>query len=147
MANVQTILDQKGKTIISIGPDDVLSHALLKLAEHKIGALLVLNEQGDIKGILSERDIVRHFSKRLEHLNTSSIKVREVMTTGVTYVKPHQSSEDCLQLMTAGHFRHLPVVDGDKVIGMISIGDVVKAALDERDFQIGELEHYITNAY
>lgn len=147
MANVQSILDQKGKLVISIGPDDPLSHALLKLTEHKIGALLVLNEQGDIKGIISERDIIRHFSKKLEHLNTASIKVREVMTTGVTYVKPHQSSEDCLQLMTAGHFRHLPVVEDDKVIGMISIGDVVKAALDERDFQIGELEHYITNAY
>lgn len=147
MANVQSILDQKGSTVISIGPDDALSHALLKLTEHKIGALLVLNEQGDIKGILSERDIIRHFSKRLEHLNTGSIKVREVMTTGVTYIKPHQSSEDCLQLMTAGRFRHLPVVDGEKVIGMISIGDVVKAALEERDFQIGELEHYITNAY
>jgi len=140
MANVQSILDKKGSTVISIGPDDALSHALLKLTEHKIGALLVLNEQGDIKGILSERDIIRHFSKRLEHLNTGSIKVREVMT-------PHQSSEDCLQLMTAGRFRHLPVVDGEKVIGMISIGDVVKAALEERDFQIGELEHYITNAY
>ncbi|MDD3057352.1 MAG: CBS domain-containing protein [Sphaerochaeta sp.] len=147
MANVQSILDQKGSAVFSISPEEALSHALLQLTEHKIGALLVLNEQGDIKGILSERDIIRHFSKKLEHLNTAQIKVREVMTTGVTYVKPHQSLEDCLQLMTAGRFRHLPVVDDDKVVGMVSIGDVVKAALEERDFQIGELEHYITNAY
>ena len=147
MANVQSILDQKGGTVYSIRPEDVLSHALLKLTEHKIGALLVLDEQGAIKGILSERDIIKHFSKRLEHLNTASIPVSEVMTTGVTYVKPHQSLEDCLQLMTAGRFRHLPVMDNDKIVGMISIGDVVKSALDERDFQIGELEHYITNAY
>ncbi len=147
MANVQSILDQKGSAVFSISPEEALSHALLQLTEHKIGALLVLNEQGDIKGILSERDIIRHFSKKLEHLNTAQIKVREVMTTGVTYVKPHQSLDDCLHLMTAGRFRHLPVVDDDKVVGMISIGDVVKAALEERDFQIGELEHYITNAY
>jgi CBS domain-containing protein len=147
MANVQSILDQKGSNVFSITPEDALSHALLQLTEHKIGALLVLNEQGDIKGILSERDIIRHFSKKLEHLNTAQIKVSEVMTTGVTYIKPHQSLEDCLQLMTAGRFRHLPVVENDKVVGMISIGDVVKAALEERDFQIGELEHYITNAY
>ncbi len=147
MANVQSILDQKGSTVYTITPDDTLAHALLKLTEHKIGALLVLNENGDIKGILSERDIVRHFSRKLEHLNTASIPVKEVMTTGVTYVKPHQNLEDCLHLMTAGRFRHLPVVEDDKLVGMISIGDVVKAALDERDFQIGELEHYITNAY
>lgn len=147
MANVETILDQKGKNVYSITPDDSLAHALLKLTEHKIGALLVLNENGDIKGIISERDIIRHFSRKLEHLNTAAIPVKEVMTTGVTYVKPHQSLDDCLQLMTAGRFRHLPVVDGEDVVGMISIGDVVKAALEERDFQIGELEHYITNAY
>lgn len=147
MANVQSILDQKGSSVFSIRPDDVLSHALLQLTEHKIGALLVLDEKGAIKGILSERDIVRHFSRKMEHLNTGSIPVSEVMTTGVTCVKPHQSLEDCLQLMTAGRFRHLPVVENDKLLGMVSIGDVVKAALEERDFQIGELEHYITNAY
>jgi CBS domain-containing protein len=134
MANVQSILDQKGSNVFSITPEDALSHALLQLTEHKIGALLVLNEQGDIKGILSERDIIRHFSKKLEHLNTAQIKVSEVMTTGVTYIKPHQSLEDCLQLMTAGRFRHLPVVENDKVVGMISIGDVVKAALEEKRF-------------
>ncbi len=147
MANVQSILDQKGNAVYSIKPDDVLAHALLQLTEHKIGALLVLSEEGVIKGIISERDIIRHFSRRLEHLNTAEIKVKDVMTTHVTYVKPHQSAEDCLQLMTAGRFRHLPVMEDDKVIGMISVGDVVKVALEERDFQIGELEHYITNAY
>ncbi len=147
MANVQTILDQKGTTVFSITPEDTLAHALLKLTEHKIGALLVLNEQGDIKGIISERDIIRHFSHKLEHLNTASVLVKEVMTVGVTCIKPEQTLDECLQLMTAGRFRHLPVLVDDKVVGMISIGDVVKAALEERDFQIGELEHYITNAY
>ncbi|AEV28654.1 CBS-domain-containing membrane protein [Sphaerochaeta pleomorpha str. Grapes] len=147
MANVQSILDQKGSKVFSIKPDDTLSHALLQLTEHKIGALLVLDERGAIKGILSERDIVKHFSRKTEHLNTAAIKISEVMTKGVTYVKPHQSLEDCLQLMTAGRFRHLPVMEDDKVVGMISIGDVVKAALEERDFQIDQLEHFITNPY
>ena len=147
MANVQSILDEKGSKVFSIGPDESLSHALLRLTEHKIGALLVLDEDQNIKGILSERDIIRHFSRKLEHLNTASIPVREVMTTAVTHVNPSQSLEDCLQLMTAGHFRHLPVVNGEKLVGMISIGDVVKLSLKERDFQIGELEQYITSPY
>ena len=148
MSNVQSILDQKGSPVFSITPDDVLAHALLQLNERKVGALLVLNEAGDIKGILSERDIVRYFSRRIQHVNTTEIKVKEVMTAGVTCVKRHQSLEDCLQLMTVGRFRHLPVVDDSgKVMGMVSIGDVVKAVLDAKDFQIGELEQYITSAY
>jgi CBS domain-containing protein len=147
MANVQSILDQKGSKVYSIQPDDTLSHALLQLTEHKIGALLVLDDQGMIKGILSERDIVKHFSRKTAHPNTAAVKISDVMTKGVTYVKPHQSLDDCLQLMTAGRFRHLPVMDEEKVIGMISIGDVVKAALEERNFQIDQLEHFITNPY
>ena len=147
MANVQSILDEKGSKVFSIKADDSLSHALLQLTEHKIGALLVLDDEKNIKGILSERDIIRHFSRKLEHLNTASIEVREVMTSAVTYVNPTQSLDDCLQLMTAGHFRHLPVVEGEKLVGMISIGDVVKLSLHERDFQIGELEQYITRPY
>lgn len=147
MANVQSILDVKGNKVFSIRAEDSLSHALLQLTEHKIGALLVVDEENAIKGILSERDIIRHFSHKLEHLNTASIPVREVMITAVTHVSPSQSLEDCLNLMTAGHFRHLPVVDGEKVVGMISIGDVVKLSLHERDSQIGDLEQYITSPY
>ena len=147
MANVQSILDEKGSKVFSIRAEDSLSHALLQLTEHKIGALLVVDEENNIKGILSERDIIRHFSHKLEHLNTASITVREVMITAVTHVNPSQSLEDCLKLMTAGHFRHLPVVDGEKVVGMISIGDVVKLSLHERDSQIGDLEQYITSPY
>lgn len=147
MANVQSVLDEKGSKVHGIAPDASLSHALLQLTEHKIGALVVLDEAKNIKGILSERDIIRHFSRKLEHLNTASILVKDVMTTAVTHVNPTQSLDDCLQLMTAGHFRHLPVVEGEKLVGLISIGDVVKRSLEERDFQIGELEQYITSPY
>ncbi len=147
MANVQSILDEKGSKIFSISAEDSLSHALLKLTEHKIGALLVVDEENNIKGILSERDIIRHFSRKLEHLNTATLPVREVMTTAVTHVSASKSLDECLKLMTAGHFRHLPVVEGEKLVGLISIGDVVKLSLEERDTQIGELEQYITNPY
>ena len=145
MANVQSILDRKGTTVFNINPNDTLSHALLEMTEHKIGALLVMDDQGSVKGILSERDIIKHFSRKIEHHNTALVKISEVMTKEVTYVKPYQSLDDCFQLMTTGRFRHLPVIVSNKVVGIISIGDVVKAALEERDFQINQLEHFIMN--
>ncbi|MDD3367029.1 MAG: CBS domain-containing protein [Sphaerochaetaceae bacterium] len=145
MSTVRTILDQKGSEVITILPTDTLAQAILKLTQHRIGAVLVLDAQGVIKGILSERDIIKHLAGRIE-LSTT-VPVSDVMTKGVTYVKPHQSLEECLQLMTTGRFRHLPVVDNDAVVGIVSIGDVVKAVLADRDFQIGQLEYYITNTF
>jgi len=138
-------LDQKGSEIVTVLPADTLAQAILKLTQHRIGAVLVLDESGAIKGILSERDVVKHLAGRIEFSTT--ISVSEVMTKGVTYVKPHQSLDECLQLMTTGRFRHLPVVDNDAVVGIISIGDVVKAVLADRAFQIGQLEYYITNTF
>ncbi len=145
MSTVRTILDQKGSEVISIHPDDTLAQAILKLTQHRIGALLVLDEKSNIKGILSERDIIKHLAGRIEF--STSVPVSTVMTKGVTYVKPHQSLDECLQLMTTGRFRHLPVVDNDAIVGIVSIGDVVKAVLADRDFQIGQLEYYITNTF
>jgi CBS domain-containing protein len=145
MSTVRSILDQKGSEIVTVLPADTLAQAILKLTQHRIGAVLVLDESGAIKGILSERDVVKHLAGRIEFSTT--ISVSEVMTKGVTYVKPHQSLDECLQLMTTGRFRHLPVVDNDAVVGIISIGDVVKAVLADRAFQIGQLEYYITNTF
>ena len=145
MSTVRTILDQKGSEVITILPTDTLAQAILKLTQHRIGAVLILDENGVIKGILSERDIIKHLAGRIE-LSTT-VPVSNVMTKGVTYVKPHQSLDECLQLMTTGRFRHLPVVDNDAVVGIISIGDVVKAVLSDREFQIGQLEYYITNTF
>jgi CBS domain-containing protein len=136
---------EKGSEVISIHPDDTLAQAILKLTQHRIGALLVLDEKSSIKGILSERDIIKHLAGRIEF--STSVPVSTVMTKGVTYVKPHQSLDECLQLMTTGRFRHLPVVDNDAIVGIVSIGDVVKAVLADRDFQIGQLEYYITNTF
>jgi CBS domain-containing protein len=145
MSTVRSILDQKGSEVVTILPTDTLAQAILKLTQHRIGAVLVLDEDGVIKGILSERDVVKHLAGRIDISTT--IAVSEVMTKGVTYVKPHQSLDECLQLMTTGRFRHLPVVDNDAVVGIISIGDVVKAVLADRAFQIGQLEYYITNTF
>ena len=143
MSTVRSILDQKGRTVISVKPEDTLAQALLKLTQHKLGAVLVLDDKGTIKGILSERDIIRHLTGKIDYNTT--IPVSDVMTKCVTYVKPHQTLDDCLQLMTQGRFRHLPVVDNDQVVGVVSIGDVVKATLESRAFQIGQLEYYIAN--
>jgi CBS domain-containing protein len=145
MSTVRSILDQKGSEVVTVLPTDTLAQAILKLTQHRIGAVLVLDEEGVIKGILSERDVVKHLAGRIDISTT--ISVSEVMTKGVTYVKPHQSLDECLQLMTTGRFRHLPVVDNDAVVGIISIGDVVKAVLADRAFQIGQLEYYITNTF
>lgn len=145
MSTVRSILDQKGSEVVTVLPTDTLAQAVLKLTQHRIGAILVLDEKGTIKGILSERDVVKHLAGRIEFSTT--VPVSDVMTKGVTYVKPHQSLDECLQLMTTGRFRHLPVVDNDAVVGIISIGDVVKAVLADRAFQIGQLEYYITNTF
>jgi len=145
MSTVRAILEQKGSEVVTVLPNDTLAQAILKLTQHRIGAVLVLDEKGAIKGILSERDVVKHLPGRIEF--STAIPVSEVMTKGVTYVKPHQSLDECLQLMTTGRFRHLPVVDNDAVVGLISIGDVVKAVLADRAFQIGQLEYYITNTF
>jgi CBS domain-containing protein len=145
MSTVRSILDQKGADVVSVLPTDTLAQAILKLTQHKIGAVLVLDDKKGIKGILSERDIIKHLAGRIEFSTT--IAVKDVMTKGVTYVKPHQSLDECLQLMTSGRFRHLPVVDDDVVVGIISIGDVVKEVLADRAFQIGQLEYYITNTF
>ena len=145
MSTVRSILDQKGSEVVTVLPTDTLAQAILKLTQHRIGAVLVLDEQGSIKGILSERDVMKHLAGRIDISTT--VSVAEVMTKGVTYAMPHQSLDECLQLMTTGRFRHLPVVDNDAVVGIISIGDVVKAVLADRAFQIGQLEYYITNTF
>ncbi len=146
MKTVKDILEQKGSEIISVETEDTLAQAMLKLTHNKIGAVLVFDkEQSQIKGILSERDIIRHFAGRL-NIDTT-VSVSQVMTKGVTYVKPHQSLDACLQLMTTGRFRHLPVVDEEKTVGIISIGDVVKAKLTDQEMKIGELEYFISNSY
>jgi CBS domain-containing protein len=141
MYSVTQILRQKGRQVWSTRPDATVYEALQLMAEKDIGALLVL-ESGKLAGIFSERD----YARKVILLGRSSkdTKVRDIMTERVYYVRPDWTTEDCMALMTEKHFRHLPVLEGDKVIGIISIGDVVKALITKQEFVIEQLEHYIT---
>ncbi len=143
MKIVKQILKEKGHQFWSVGPDTMIYDALKLMAEKEIGALLVL-DGGKLVGIMSERDYARKVI--LKGKSSLETPVREIMTPKVFFVRPQQSVEECMALMTDKHIRHLPVMDGDKVVGVISIGDLVKATIDEKDFLIKQLENYITGS-
>jgi CBS domain-containing protein len=141
MKTVKQILKDKGSDVLSIQPDATVLEALTLMAERNVGALLVL-EKGRPVGIFSERDYARRVALRGE----SSLKtpVRDIMTQRVMFVRPEQTADECMALMTEKHVRHLPVLVGDQVVGLVSIGDLVKASIEEKDFMIKQLENYIT---
>ncbi|PKN87596.1 MAG: histidine kinase [Chloroflexi bacterium HGW-Chloroflexi-8] len=140
MNTVKDILDQKGKNVWSVGPQDTLLDALKMFRAHGIGSLLVI-EQGNIKGIITERDFAWQIAdKGLCPLNQP---VSMWMTSDVIVVSPDMSINECMQLMSREHVRHLPVVDRGKLSGMISIGDVVKAVISGQQSTILGLENYI----
>ena len=140
MLSVQQLLDQKPKAIYSIGPDEPVLAAIRKMAEHHIGALLVMS--GDqLVGIVSERD----YARKVVLLGRSSTetKVDSIMSAKVITVQPRQDAHDCMRLMTDKRIRHLPVVQGDRVVGVLSIGDLVRAVIEEQERTIADLETYI----
>ena len=140
MLSVQQLLDQKPKGIFSVQPDDPVITAIRKMAEHHIGALLVMT--GDkLVGIVSERD----YARKVVLLGRSSTETRvaEIMTAKVISVTPKQDAHDCMRLMTDKRIRHLPVVQGDRVVGVLSIGDLVRAVIEEQERTIADLETYI----
>ena len=141
MKTVKQLLQAKGRDIWSISPDASVYEALLLLADKDVGALLVLEDE-NLKGILSERDYARKVI--LKGKSSRDTPVREIMTAKVFYVRPDQTIEDCMALMTDKHIRHLPVLEDNQVVGVISIGDVVKAIISEQEFIIAQLENYIT---
>ncbi|WP_029524363.1 CBS domain-containing protein [Polaromonas glacialis] len=142
MTAVADILKAKGDAIVhSIRPDDSVFDALQRMADKGIGALLVM-EGERIVGIVTERDYARKIA--LKGRTSALTQVRDVMTTSVMFVKPSQTSEECMALMTDNRLRHLPVVKDDKLVGLISIGDLVKDIISEQKFVIEQLEHYIS---
>lgn len=143
MTAVTDILKSKGhQTVHAIGPNDSVFEALQRMADKGIGALLVM-EGEKIVGIVTERDYARKIV--LKGRTSALTLVRDVMTSSVMFVKPTQTSEECMALMTDNRLRHLPVVDDDgKLTGIISIGDLVKDIISEQKFVIEQLEHYIT---
>jgi len=141
MKTVNQLLQGKGAEVWSVSPDITVYDALVLMAEKNVGAVLVL-DGGRLVGIFSERDYARKVVLRGK--SSKETPVREIMTSRVVYVRPEQSVEDCMALMTDKRIRHLPVLDRDRVIGVISIGDVVKSIISEQSFMIEQLENYIT---
>lgn len=141
MKTVKDILRDKGYEVWSITPDATVYEALKFMADKNVGALLVLDGQA-VVGMVSERDYAR---KVILHGRSSrEIQVREIMSSKVYYVQPEQNIQDCMALMTDKRVRHLPVLENDRLVGVISIGDVVKAIIAEHESTIKHLEDYIT---
>ena len=141
MKTVAQLLRSKPHGVLSISPDMAVYNALQLMADKNVGALLVLD--GDtLVGIFSERDYARKII--LVGKSSKDTLVREIMSSRVLYVRPQQTIEDCMALMTDKHVRHLPVLDEHRVIGVISIGDVVKSIISEQEFIIEQLQNYIS---
>jgi CBS domain-containing protein len=139
MQTAAQLVRNKG-SIYSVDPDAPVLEAIKLMAEHSVGALLVMRDQ-QLIGVVSERDYARKVI--LKGFASSETPVRQIMTSPVTTVSPDKSVRDCMRIMSEKRFRHLPVVDRDHVIGVLSIGDLVRAVLEEQQQTIEELERYI----
>jgi CBS domain-containing protein len=142
MANVKQLLDRKGSAVFAVSPNDPVLDAIRLMAERHVGALVVMQGQ-ELAGIVSERDYARKVI--LLGRSSSDTPVRQIMSTPVQTVTPDKSVEDCMRIMTEHRIRHLPVMERGKVIGVISIGDLVKAVIEEQQQTIEQLESYIHN--
>ena len=141
MKTVRDLLKTKGSDVWSVSAEATVYETLGLMAEKGVGALLVL-QAGRLIGIISERDYARKVE--LQGKSSRETAVGEIMTVKVAYVKPQNTVAECMALMTDKRIRHLPVMDGDHLVGVISIGDVVKAVITEQEFTIQQLENYIT---
>jgi CBS domain-containing protein len=140
MTTARQLLDGKGRAIFSVEPKAPVLEAIRAMAEHHVGALLVM--QGEtLAGIVSERDYARKVI--LLGRSSADTPVRDIMSSPVLTVSPDTSVQTCMQLMTDRRVRHLPVVEGGRVVGMVSIGDLVKAVIAEQQQHIEQLESYI----
>ena len=137
---VRHILQQKGRNLWTIAPDATVFDALAKMAEKDVGSLVVMDREKLI-GIITER----HYSRNviLKGKTSPTTLVKEIMDRNVVHVRPDHPVELCMTLMTEKRVRHLPVLEGDKVMGIISIGDLLKSIISKQKFVIDELEHYI----
>jgi CBS domain-containing protein len=142
MKTIEQLLEKKGTQVWSIHPEASVLEALALMAEKHIGALLVIDDTGPV-GVISERDYAR--SVVLKGKTSRSTPIREIMSSHVLCASPDQTVEECMALMTEHRLRHLPVIDGGQVLGLVSIGDLVKSIISEQKFIIDQLEHYINS--
>jgi CBS domain-containing protein len=140
MKTVKNILRIKGSKVYSISPDDTVYEALSQMADKNVGAMLVF-EGNNLVGMISERDYSR--KTILKGRLSKETAVRDIMTTELVTVHPDDDIEECMELFTDKRVRHLPVIEKGKVVGIVSIGDIVKSIIDYKDFIIEELENYI----
>lgn len=141
MGTVRNILEKKGCTVYTVGPDSTVYDALELLEEQNLGSLVV-TDQEKLIGVFTERDYARKVV--LKGRASKETYIREIMSDRPVVVNQHTTIEECMQLMTEKHIRHLPVMEGSALVGVISIGDVVKYIIEEKDYVIENLRHYIT---
>ncbi len=140
MITVGELLDSKGHSIWSAAPDDTVFEAIKLMDEKGVGALAVLND-GALVGMISERDYARRVI--LKGRSSKNTTVKDIMSTQVYYTFPSQTVDDCMVVMSERRIRHLPVLKGDELIGMVSVGDLIKDIIAEQKHMIEQLEHYI----
>lgn len=141
MATVSKVLEKKGNEILSVSPDTIILKAIEKMAERSAGTALVM-EGDQLVGIISERDFIRKIY--LQNKCGQGMTVSEIMSSTLTTVSPDESLENCMSIMTEKRIRHLPVMSDGKVVGVISIGDLVKFMAELKDFEIKNLQSYIS---
>lgn len=144
VGTISDILKEKGRHIWSLTPAEFVYDAIAMMSEKHVGALLVISD-GKLVGIISERDYARKVI--LQGKSSKETQVREIMTSPVIFVNPQQNVSECMKIMTDNRIRHLPVVEDEKVVGVVSIGDLVKWIISAQDWTIHDLENYITGKY
>jgi CBS domain-containing protein len=138
------ILKHKGSSVLSVTPNASITEVVRLLASRRIGAVLVIDESGQLMGILSERDIVRGLA---EHgAGTLDMTAAQLMTSEVQTARPQTTVAEAMEMMTDGRFRHVPVVEGSRLVGVVSIGDVVKAKIGEAEQEVDSLRAYVAGA-
>lgn len=144
---VQKILEEKGKDVWTISPEAKVIEALKLMADKGIGALVVVSQKRlkGILGIISERDYARKVI--LKGKSSLETPVKDIMTGSVYYVHPETTEQECMALMTKNRIRHLPVIQNDRLVGLVSIGDILKSVISQQKITIDHLQNYITGKY
>ncbi|HEY9537476.1 MAG TPA: CBS domain-containing protein [Kiloniellaceae bacterium] len=140
MTTIQQVLDSKGHDVLTVRPDDTVLHALEQMASRNVGAVIVTENAAPV-GIFTERDYAR--SVILKGRSSTTTPVRDVMSTELVCLQPEQTVDECMAIMTKKRFRHMPVLQEEKLVGIVSIGDLVKTIIDQQEFTIEQLKGYI----